>query len=42
MDLTVRLIEEDGYLWIEFPDDAWRRAEFVEWTEGIEWFVKRY
>jgi len=41
MDPIVRLIKEDGFDWIEFPDELWYNAEFVEWTDGYPWFVRR-
>lgn len=34
------LIYENGYWWIEIPDEVWAEAEFLEYIEGIPYYVR--
>lgn len=36
-----KTVRENGYDWLEFSDEAWNNAEFVEWTDGYPWFTRR-
>lgn len=30
----IKSVYEDGYWWVEVPDDEWRKAEFSLFVEG--------
>ena len=31
-----RSILEDGYSWVEIPDELWDKAEFTEYHRGMD------
>lgn len=37
----IRSVYEDGFWWVEIPDDLWKAKEMYDWVEGIPIYVKR-
>ena len=34
--MPIRTVYEDGYSWVEIPDEQWANAEFTDFIHGME------